>query len=143
MKDILNALKTIIPAGMTEIKQIGILPDPDILPPAVQYPFVGLKDGEITRSEGIDGTVSEIKTVIIYIYVRLLQNPEASVMGSGDEKGVLDLMEDLQSLLDHNNLSLSSVIHSFCSEEFPSETALAGEDVLVQRKGRRYQYETT
>jgi len=140
MKDILTKLKTEIKEGMEEIKGVHVLADPDVLPPTVQFPCVGLKDGDVSRSEGMNETVDRTEIVLIYIYVQLLRD-EASIMGLGTSKGLLDLFEDLHTELNHNTLSLSGVIHAFCSEEFPSEMFMAGENVFVQRKGCRYVYD--
>ena len=146
MKSILLALKTAIPAGMTEIKDIAIISDPDILPSVVRFPFVGLKDGTTARSEGMNQTVEKTEEVLIYIYVRLLQNAEASIMGvdnvgpAVDIKGLLDLTDNLLTLLDHNLLG-DIVQSAFCRDVMASETMIAEGDVFIQRKGCRYIYE--
>jgi hypothetical protein len=146
MKEILSALKTIIPAGISSIKDIAVLSDPDILPPTVQFPFVGLKDGSMRRSEGMNESVDETLSVDIYIYVQLLQDAEASIMGVdnvapvADIKGLLELAADLVTLLDHNLLD-NIVESAFCSEVMASETMIAEGDIFIQRKGCRYTYE--
>ena len=144
MKEILEALKAEILESMPEIREVHVLADPDLLPAGVQFPCVGLKDGPVLRSEGVDDTVALGLDVNIYIYVQILKE-EASIMGSGAgsgaQKGLLDLMADIHSALEHNLLDVSGVIHAFCNEEFGSETMLAGVDVFVQRKGCRYVYE--
>jgi len=139
MKAILSALKSAIPAGISAIKKCGVLPDPDILPQGVEFPYAGLKDGDTSRTEGMGQTVSEVKSVLIYVYVQILKE-EASVMGDGSKKGVLDLMQDLVNLLDWNALG-GIVSHAFCSEIMASETFMTGENVFIQRKGCRYTYQ--
>ena len=131
---------------MTEIMDIAVVADPDILPPAVRFPFVGLKDGSTRRSEGMNQSVDLTLVVDIYIYVQLLQDAEASIMGvnniapAADIKGLLELEADLVALLDHNLLG-DIVQSAFCSEIFASETMIAEGDVFIQRKGCHYVYE--
>ncbi len=139
MKDILSKLKTEIPKLMSEVKAVHVLADPDILPETTQFPCMGIKDGPTPRSEGLDETVSLTDTIYIYIYVQILKD-EASIMGDGGQKGVLELMDDLLENFDHNLLG-NIVESAFCPEVFASETMLAAEDVFIQRKGCRYVYE--
>jgi hypothetical protein len=145
MKTILSALKTAIANGMTEIKDIAVIADPDILPSAVRFPFVGLKDGSTVRSEGMNQTVDKTEEVLIYIYTQLLQDAEASIMGVdnvgavADIKGLLELTDDLLTLLDHNLLG-NIVESAFCGDVMASETMIAEGDVFIQRKGCRYVY---
>ncbi len=148
MKAILSALKVAIPLAMTSLKGCYVVADPDFLPVAAQYPCVGLKDGAVIRSEAVGKILITTEEVFIYIYVQLLQNSEASIMGvdnvapAADIKGLLDLEEDLHTLLDHNNLSVTGVLHSFGVEDLASEIFLQGENVFIQRKACRYVYET-
>ena len=139
MKDILSALKTAIPAGMSAIKGAHVVTDPDYLPPAVRFPCVGLKDADDLFSEGMAQTESEKGTIQIYIYVQILKD-EASIMGDGINKGVLELMKDLRTLLNWNNLG-GIIHHAYIPDVFASEIALSSENVFVQRKGCRLVYE--
>jgi hypothetical protein len=140
MKSILEALKIAIRDGMPEIKGVHIVPDPDMLPSAVRYPCVGLKDGDQTFSEGMDQTETETGSVMIYIYQQILKE-EASMMGDGSNKGVLDLMEDLRNLLNWN-LMEDIIQHAYIPDAITSETMFAGENVFVQRKGCKFNYES-
>ena len=132
---------------MTTIKGVYVIADPDLLPSYAQYPCIGLKDGKVSRSEGISETVNLTEEVIIYIYVQLLQNSEASIMGVdniapvADVKGLLDYEADLHAALQHNLLG-DIVQSAFCPEELPSETMLAGENIFIQKKGCRYVFES-
>jgi hypothetical protein len=140
MKDILEALKTAIAAGMTEIKGVYVVADPDLLPSRAQFPCVGLKDGSTRRSAGMGESVDETPFVDIYVYQQLLQDDEASIMGAGNQKGLLELVDDLIELLDFNLLD-DIVESAFCGDVMASETMLAEGDVFIQRKGCRYVYE--
>ena len=139
MKEILTALRELIQDEMAEIKGIYILPDPDMLPTVVKYPCIGLKDGESSFSEGMAESENERSSILIYIYQQILKE-EASVMGEGGKKGVLDLMDDLRTALNFN--LLNDLIHSaYIPDVFASETMLVGENIFVQRKGCRFVYE--
>jgi len=139
MKLILSALREAIKAGLGDIKSVHVVPDPDMLPPGVQFPLIGLKDGDQSFSEGVDQTESEKGIVLIYIYVQILKD-EASIMGDGGKKGLLDLMVELRTLLNFNELE--GVIHfGYVPEVMASEITMAEENVFVQRKGCRYVYE--
>jgi hypothetical protein len=146
MKSILTALKTAIGNGMTGLRGVYVLPDPDLLPPAAQLPCVGLKDSGSAFSEGVGESQNEASEIQIYIYVQLLQGNDASIMGVDnvapalDVKGILDLMDDLRTLLNFNTLG-DLVEMAFIPSVAGSETFLRGENVLVQRKGCVYQYE--
>ena len=139
MKEILEALRPIITAGLPEIKGVHILADADILPPAVRFPCVGLKDGESSYSEGMAETEDEKGSVLIYVYQQILKQ-EASVMGDSTQKGILEFIITLRLLLNFNHLD-GLVHHAYCPDTFASETMFAGENVFVQRKGIRYIYE--
>jgi hypothetical protein len=139
METILSALKSTIPAAMKEIKSVHVLPDPDLLPESVQFPCVGLKDGDSDFSEGMNRTEEESGSVLIYVYVQILKE-EASIMGEGSKKGVIKLVKDLRTALNWSTLG-DIVKHFYSPEVMASETMFKGEDVFVQRKGCRFIYE--
>jgi hypothetical protein len=139
MKEILTSLRSKIIAGLPEIKGVHILADADILPTAVRFPCVGLKDGETSFSEGMAETETIKGSISIYIYVQILKE-EGSVMGEGDKKGVLEHVIDLRHLLNFDNLD-GLVQFAYCPDLLASETMFAGENVFIQRKGIRYIYE--
>lgn len=141
MKAILNKLKSIISAGMTDIKQISVIPDADLLPAVVRYPFVGLKDGESEFTECGGESEDEKSYIMIYVYVQILKE-EASLMGDGSQKGLLDLTDDLRELLNFTELD-GLISYGFCSKTLASEAKEIGKDVFVQRKGVVFEYEVT
>ena len=138
MKDILAKLKTLIKQGMGEIRAVHVLPDPNFLPASTQFPCVGLLDGDSTFSEGMDRTEDEKGSVVIYVYVQILK-VVASVMGDGALKGVLELAEDLRSLLNWSSLD-GLVQHFYCPQASGSEMMQKDERVFLQRKGLRFNY---
>ncbi len=139
METIVAYLKKAISSAMKEIKEVHVLPDPDLLPESVQYPCVGLRDGESSFSEGMDRTEEESGSVLIYVYVQILKQ-EASIMGEGSKKGVIRLAKDLRTAFNWSTLN-GLVKHFYCPEAMASETMLTGENVFVQRKGCRFVYE--
>jgi hypothetical protein len=138
VKDILAKLKTVIREGMGDIRAVHVLPDPDFLPASTLFPCVGLLDGDSTFSEGMDRTEDENGSVLIYIYVQILRE-EASVMGDGATKGVLDLCEGLRGLLNWSTLD-GLVQRFYCPEALGSEMMQKDERIFLQRKGLRFNY---
>lgn len=139
MKAVLESLKILIPKQMADIRAAYIVPDPDLLPSVVQYPCVGIKDGGQSFSEGVDQTESQTGIVLIYIYQQILKE-EASIMGGGGKKGILELKDDLRSLLNWNTLD-DIINYGYIGEVLPSETMFAGENIFVQRIGCKFNYE--
>lgn len=141
MKTLLAALKAELPGRLRWIRDIEVVPDEYWIPEQVRFPFVGLKDGEIRREEGAGGTLTERLTVQVIVYQKILQ-AEASVMGSGDDKGVLDLVADIHGVLNENLLGLTGMEYAFCSGEEGSQT-LERDSVFIQKKRCDYVYERT
>ena len=84
-------------------------------------------------------TEDEKGSVLIYVYQKILKQ-EASVMGDGTQKGILEFIIILRLLINFNHLD-GLVHHGYCPEVFASETMFAGENVFVQRKAIKYVYE--
>jgi hypothetical protein len=142
MKALLEAIKTELNTNLTGLRDIQVVPDEVILPPGVRFPFIGLKDGPIEREEGMSETLREVLTVSVIAYVEILKN-EASIIGDGDNKGVLELVSDIHEVLDENLLSLTGMERAFCRREEASETLVSGENSYVQKKTCVYEYEHT
>jgi hypothetical protein len=142
MKALLEAIKTELNTNLTGLRDIQVVPDEVILPPGVRFPFIGLKDGPIEREEGMSETLREVLTVSVIAYVEILKN-EASIIGDGDNKGVLELVSDIHEVLDENLLSLTGMERAFCRREEASETLVSGENSYVQKKTCVYEYERT
>lgn len=77
---------------------IYIVPDENDLPEEAAFPCFGLKDGSISYDIG-GGSRRETLIVTLIGYVSI-SAPEASMIGSGDDKGVLSLMADGKAVLD-------------------------------------------
>lgn len=138
MKDILTYIKNLLPTEVSGIKDIEIIPDPDMIPERVRFPFVGIKDGDITSDGGLDPITSfEVR---LYIYVQI-KKPEASIIGSGDAVGVLELSEDVLNGLDTlGNLGLSGIINNYRADTSYASVTGENEAGFIQRKEVRYIY---
>lgn len=100
MKDLLTKLRTRIATELPYLggkKRVHIVPDEDILPLETDFPCVGLKDGGVENHYYVGGN-RPILTVDIVGYV-LLNDLEDSVMGKGNLKGILEIIEDLKTVL--------------------------------------------
>lgn len=74
-------------------------------PSSYRCPCITLTDGgeeiEWFSDENKDSRLSV--SISSYMYIR---EPESSIIGQGDQKGVLEMSQDLQTLLVHNMLGL-------------------------------------
>lgn len=140
MKSILPALKTAIPAAVSSIEKIEVIPHEELLPDTIRYPFVGLKDGG-TRSDGGLDPLTNLR-VDIWCYVEILK-PEASILGdtATSKTGILDLSESvLNAVLAAGTLGLSDVIGVEAdTTQPPSEPGWHG-DVYIQRQRKTVYY---
>lgn len=107
MKDLLTAIKSELQLEIDYVRNsdIYISEHVIIIPNAIRFPAIGIKDGPITYK--IETQVQEEDTldVTIAAYVQL-QKTEASIMGddSTNNKGVLDMIGDILTALTHNKL---------------------------------------
>lgn len=100
MKDLFTALRTQIAAEIPYLggkKAVHFLPDEDLLPTTTVFPCVGLKDSDIVNNYYINARRRTLSVDIIG-YV-LLYSEEASLVGKGNQKGILELTEDLKTAL--------------------------------------------
>ena len=139
MKNLLSALKTELSNNIDYLADIAIVSDEDMLPSGTRFPFIGLKDGSIERVEGHSATLNERLSVSIVCYVQILK-PEASIMGDGNNKGILDMMSDVHGVLNENFLDFADIDRAFCSTELASETMLT-ESMFIQKKKCVYLYD--
>jgi len=100
MKDLLTALRMRIATQLTYLggeKMVHVVEDEDILPNTTAFPCVGLKDGPVINSYYIN---ARRRLLVVHIIGYVLMNAEeASVMGKGNQKGVLEIIEDLKTAL--------------------------------------------
>jgi len=140
MKALLTAIKTALRTDIKYVRDrdIFVTEDEMILPAAVKFPAIGLKDGSVARKLADKSEVDENMIVRISSYSQVFK-PEESVMGT---KGVLQMAADIISSLDENNLSLAGMYDAFATSEEPSEL-FGDEEEMIQKKTVVLQYQRT
>jgi len=143
MKALLTAIKTQLQTDLTYVRasDIFITEDENLIPEAVKFPAVGLKDGPVQRIEMIGGMMEYRMTVKIIALVQLTK-PEAAIMGdtSTGKKGILDLEADIHESLDENLLSITGMTSAVALAN-QAESEVFGDDVeVIQRKIIGYEY---
>ena len=142
MKELLTAIKSQLQTDLTYIRNsdIYVTEDERLIPEAVKFPAVGLKDGTIEYSvetQGADETSDLIVKIIAYVQ---LQKPEAAIMGdpATGKKGVLDIIADAKVSLRDNKLS-GQADEVWLMSETESEL-LADEETAIQMKTLTMRY---
>ena len=143
MKALLNAIKSQLQTDLTYIRNsdIYVTEDERLIPEAVKFPAVAIKDGTVEyKVLGRDEDQESDLLVKIIPYVRLLK-PEAAIMGdtATGKKGVLDIIADCITSLKFNKLS-GSVNRAVPVAESESEL-LADEETAIQMKSLTMLYE--
>ncbi|MBW2673868.1 MAG: hypothetical protein JRD89_10715 [Deltaproteobacteria bacterium] len=135
MKNLLNAIKAELQTDLTYVRDgdIYVTEDLRLVPDAVRFPAVGLKDGAISYAIETQNQEEDTLDVDIVAYVEL-RKPETSIMGdsSAGKKGVLDIITDVVTSLKGNTLSGQADVAVPVSET-PSEL-LADENTAIQMK---------
>jgi len=110
MKALLSAIKAQLQTDLTYIRDadIFITEDERLIPEAIKFPAVGLKDGEITYEIETQNQETHELFVKIIAYVEI-RKPEAAIMGwtfpEYEYKGALDIVADCVTSLKNNTLS--------------------------------------
>lgn len=143
MKTLLSAIKKELQENLTDIRDADIFIAPHInyIPASARMPCVAIKDGKIQRKELFGGAIEENLTVRLSVYTNLRKD-EAAIMGdaSTNQKGILDLVDDVHSELHQNLLGVSGIISAMCTSEEESE--MFGDDTAAAfRKIITYQYD--
>lgn len=152
------SMKSLIQAIQTDLKNaaslsyvadadIFITPDENIIPVATAFPAIGLKDGPIamSRAAGTSGANAlwEIRyqiNVIIYVDMTAGETPIVGQSTPTTIKGVLDINDDVRTVLHEDCQSIAGVIDAYCVEETESE-AIGGADVMLQKKRMTFEYQ--
>jgi len=136
MKSLLTAVKTQIKEEISYIRSsdIFVTEDERLIPEAVKFPAVGLKDGEILYTVVSQGACEQTELSVIIIAYTELRKPEASIMGdeSTGQKGVLDIIADVKTALRDELLS-GQADEVWLVSETASEL-LADENLAIQMK---------
>ena len=143
MKALLTAAKSELQADLDYVRDadVFITEDERLIPEAVKFPAVGLKDGIVEyKVLGRDEDQESDLYVKIIAYVQL-EKPEAVIMGdtATGKKGVLDIIADCITSLKFNKLS-GIVNRAVPISETESEL-LADEETAIQMKSVTMRYE--
>jgi hypothetical protein len=141
MKALLTAVKTQLQADLTYVRDadIFITEDERLIPSAVKFPAVGIKDGAVTYRRATKSQEDQGLQVKIIAYQEL-RKPEASIMGdtTATQKGILDMADDIIASL-KNELFFGEVDDAFPVGESESEL-LADEHTAIVMKVVTMQY---
>lgn len=140
MKELLAAIKSQLQTDSTlnyvRDSDIIVTEDEDILPEAIQFPAIALKDGHITNTASTNNRYNQKMQVRIIAYVSI-KKPEESIMG---DKGILNFMKDIVTSLIDNRLGISSIFWAFPVAE--EESMMFGdESEMIQKKCVIFEYE--
>ena len=140
MKELITKIQTELRADVAYVRDsdVFVTEDADVIPQAVKFPAIGIKDGPVTRTELAGGMWEVTLEVKIICWVQLAK-PAAAVMGDGDNKGVLDMGDDINASLDENLLAISGMQSAFSPAETGSEL-FGDEKEALQRKIITYRY---
>jgi len=112
---------------------IYITPHENFIPAGVQFPAVGIKDGNIKSEVLMGGDLSDrSKAVRLIPYVKMFDG-EKSVIGHGADKGILEVAEDIKDALKDNFLGISGMEDVTCTDEKASESFGEPGDGLVRK----------
>jgi hypothetical protein len=143
MKALLTAIKTQLQAdlGYVRAPDVFITEDENLIPDAVRFPAVGIKDGPVVRIEMI-GSMMEYRMAVKIVALVQLTKPEAAIMGdtSTGKKGILDMEKDIHESLDENLLSIEGMTAAVAAANQVESEVFGDEVEVIQRKVITYEY---
>ena len=143
MKELLTAIKSQLRTDLTYVRDsdIFVTEDENLIPEAVKFPAVGLKDGPVIRKELAGGMMEYTLSVKIIALVQLTK-PEAAIMGdaSTGKPGILEMESDIHESLDENLLSVTGMQEAVAVPNQPESETFGDETEVIQRKIITYQY---
>lgn len=141
MKALLEAIKTAIEAApdLTYLTWVGVIENEAFVPEEPGFPLVGLVDGGVNAQSrpGPKDLESMIVGVVAFQSIAL-DDPGASITGSPHCKGVLEIGEDLKTLLNDNFLALPKVHFAHLGRHHAVRPLEAQSGFLVSK---RFDYE--
>lgn len=137
MKALLTAIKTQLQTDLSNVRDsdIFITEDEHLIPEAVRFPAVALKDDGVKNELDTTSSIDQQLAVRISVYSQIM-NPEESIMGT---EGVLQVEQDIVDSLQENNLSLAGVSDAFPASQEASET-FGDEEEMIQKKTVVFRY---
>jgi len=141
MKALLNNVQPKLQTDLTYVRDsdVFVTEDERLIPEAVKFPAVGLKDGEViyTIETGDQETDELFVKAIAYVQ---LEKPEASIMGDSatGKKGVLDVISDIKASL--NDETFSGAYEAAIPVSESESELLADEETAIQMKSITMKY---
>ena len=142
MRELLLAIQTQLRTDLTYIrdKDIYIAPHINYIPASARPPCIGIKDGKVTREELASSMWTVTLPVTLSVFVQLAKD-EANIIGdaSSEQKGVLEITEDILESLDENLLDIVGMEAAVSLED--NESEIFGDDKeSLQRKIITFEY---
>lgn len=104
MTTLLTSIQTLLQTKLTGIKVVFITPDLLVFPTAPGFPKIGILDnGDEPAGKEKGGGLERLK--ISLGFYQLIAKPEASVIGDGRNKGVIQIRDDAWAELKVSNFS--------------------------------------
>ena len=104
MKTLLTSIQTLLKAQLMYVKDVFITPDLYDFSDAPGFPMIGLLDNGDDPYDREKGAGNSLLKVTVGIY-QSVAKPEASVIGDGIDKGVLEIKDDIWAELCNENFS--------------------------------------
>lgn len=150
-------MKTLVQAIQTALKNaatlsyvadadIFVTPDEYLVPIGCAFPAIGIKDGPIIKDKEATATGTKLAWdvrynahVIIYVEMTAGETPVVGQATPSVIKGVLDIANDINTLLHENYMSISGILDAYCIGEAESEV-IGFSDLEILKKRLTYEY---
>lgn len=146
MKTIVEAIQTALQAAeelsYVRSSDVFLSPVENYVPESVKEHAIGIAPGTENRTEKMGGYFDVKLTVKVVLWIALLK-PESAVVGTRNEKGILDFTDDVDTVLDQNFLNIPGMESAFCqtfAEPVPFGSKKQQGRFLVKRT-LTYEYE--
>jgi hypothetical protein len=149
MKALLTAIKAAlaaaaVPGGtlayIDDDTGLWVTPDEDIVPMSATFPAIGIKDGPVNRIVHTNIQWEVHMLVHVVVYVQLTSGDTPVISGTSPVvRGVLEIAEDIETVLSENYLSITGMEQAFCLDEDEGQV-IGDKDFLLYKKPLHYQY---
>lgn len=133
MEKIKDELLSAIKLNQIDEADIFITPDFDVIPTNPTFPLIAIKDGDIERELIAHNAEDWTMFVEIGIYQELKTDDDSLLAGDPLTYSLLDLANDVRSVLDYNLLSIPGMLNNYSPDETGSEL-VGAEEYALQRK---------
>lgn len=131
MKALLNAVKSRLDSQLTYLSKVIIVTDENEVLEDAAHPFIALADRGLRR-EYLKWSRKEYLTVRVIAYQEILRE-EATLMGSGAKKGVIDILADAETALWNNYLGLPGYYDVQIAAHLPAELVISENQFSARR----------